>query len=42
MLHALIENPGHPGNPHLLTAANSPRYGPISVATALLARALGL
>lgn len=42
VLHALIENPWHPGNPHLLSPASSPRYGPLSVLNGLLARALGL
>ena len=42
VLHALIQNPWHPSNPHLVTAASSPRFGPLSVVNALVARALGL
>jgi hypothetical protein len=39
-LHALIASPFHPGNPHLVSDALSPRYHPIYVALALVARAL--
>jgi hypothetical protein len=42
VLHALIENPWHPSNPHLVSPASSPRFGPLSVLNALLARGLGL
>ena len=42
VLHALIEKPWHPSNPHLVSPASSPRFGPLSVLNALLARALGV
>jgi hypothetical protein len=38
VLHALIEQPWHPSNPHLLSPASSPRFGPLAVLEALLAR----
>jgi hypothetical protein len=42
VLHALIVNPWHPANPHLLSPASSPRFGPVAVVNALVARAFGL
>lgn len=38
-LHALIENPWHPQNPHVVSAAGSPRFGPQFLLAALIARA---
>ena len=42
VLRALIDHPWHPGNPHLLSSASSPRFGPQFVLIALVARALHL
>jgi len=42
VLHALIANPWHPANPHLLSPVSSPRFGPLAVLNALVARAFGL
>ena len=42
VLHALLQNPWHPANPHLVSSASSPRFGPITVLNALIARAFGL
>jgi hypothetical protein len=39
-LHALLEKPWHPDNPHLVSPASSSRFGPQFVLVALLARAL--
>jgi hypothetical protein len=39
-LHALIESPFHPGNPHLRSDTLSPRYHPIYLLVALAARVL--
>jgi hypothetical protein len=41
-LHALIESPFSPGNPHLRSPALSPRYHPLYVLVALVSRALHL
>jgi hypothetical protein len=42
VLHALIESPWHPLNPHLANRVSSPRFGPVSVLNALISRAFGL
>jgi hypothetical protein len=42
VMHALLQNPWHPQNPHLVSAASSPRFGPVAVLNALFARAVGL
>jgi hypothetical protein len=41
-LRALLDNPWHPKNPHLVSLASSPRFGPQFVLIALLGRALHL
>ncbi len=38
VLHALIASPFHPQNPHLLSTASSPRFGPQFLLTALITR----
>jgi hypothetical protein len=42
VLHALIVNPWHPANPQLSSPDSSPRFGPVAVLNALVARAFGL
>ncbi len=41
-LRALLDNPWHPKNPHLVSPASSPRFGPQFVLIALVGRALHL
>jgi len=40
VLRALMDNPWHPKNPHVVSPASSPRFGPQFILIALLARAL--
>jgi hypothetical protein len=42
VLRVLLDNPWHPQNPHLVSSASSPRFGPQFILIALLGRALGL
>jgi hypothetical protein len=41
-VHALMQNPWHPGNPHLVSLAPSSRFGPQFLLVALVARAFHL
>jgi hypothetical protein len=42
VLRVLLDDPWHPGNPHLESSASSPRFGPQFILVALVGRALGL
>ncbi|MEI9940714.1 MAG: hypothetical protein WDO69_26160 [Pseudomonadota bacterium] len=42
VLRVLLDNPWHPLNPHLVSSASSPRFGPQFILIALLGRALRL
>jgi len=42
VLRVLLDDPWHPANPHLVSPASSPRFGPQFILIALLGRALKL
>ncbi|MES1174463.1 MAG: hypothetical protein ABUL62_09040 [Myxococcales bacterium] len=42
VLRALIDDPWRPSNPHLPNLVSSPRFGPVNVMMAFVARGLGL
>lgn len=42
VMRALLDDPFHPSNPHVVYSAPSPRFVPLFVGAALLARAFGL
>lgn len=41
-MRALLDNPWHPKNPHLVSPASSPRFVPLFILAALIGRAFGV